>query len=692
MINFGTDCYYASGVGINNSGQIAGACDGSGGDHAFLYSAGTVTDLGPYLEPLGETQSTAVAISDSGQVTGTYDAGGADPGHAFLYSAGNVIEIGTVRPGEDYLGSSGNGINNLGQIVGEAGFYEDFTYVSHAFLYAGGTMTDLKTFGGMSWAYSINDSGQVTGTSVLANNTTEHAFLYSGNMIDLPTFGGSITEGYSINNSGQVTGYSALTGDTASHAFVYSGETMLDLNSLGSGWTASWGSSINNYGQIIGAFKDSTGTRSLFLYSGGKMVNLGQLIPTDSGFELESANSINDAGQITGTNNNAGYLATPFYRQVDRNTPDVPQYFGYVKASTGQKSKTANTGCALTSAANMARSLIALSSRQTGNHNPTITPAQLDILLTAPFVNGYRSNNDLNWRQFSTALHSYARIQTTLKLLPGISYSDLDEMLTSEIYTYGHRVILRFKERKTNSSDPSIPPDDKGTHFVWVIGKDDRGDWEIADPGWNYVADDYSTVLSSLQTHLSVSGFDTVAGSNTDFAQQGDYINRTFTPDAIISAINLDYVPPSSQNSAVNTHRNVRRATAAHKHGSNLAAAPVSSTDTSGTTAGISVSATGPVDFVVTDPQGLRLGHDVQSGTDFAEIPNGSYYVESPICSTDDDVGGDDAGSNEKIAEYALSGTGWLLARANWQCFRYIGNQHRHGRARRRSEKYHANN
>jgi len=92
---------------------------------------------------------------------------------------------------------------------------------SHAFLYSGGAMSDLGVLSGgkTSEAYSINESGQVAGTS---NNTSGNwrAFVYSGGaMTDLGTFGGSMATAYAINDAGDVVG--ALTFPAISTTHLY---------------------------------------------------------------------------------------------------------------------------------------------------------------------------------------------------------------------------------------------------------------------------------------------------------------------------------------------------------------------------------------------------------------------------------------------------------------------------------------
>ncbi len=79
-------------------------------------------------------------------------------------------------------------------------------------------MTDLGALGGnKSYAYDINDSGQVVGTAF--TESAKHAFLYDGGaMTDLGTLGVS-SYANAINDSGQVVGPS-YTG-SGNHAIHY---------------------------------------------------------------------------------------------------------------------------------------------------------------------------------------------------------------------------------------------------------------------------------------------------------------------------------------------------------------------------------------------------------------------------------------------------------------------------------------
>src|SRR5260370_23002386 len=92
MKNINSASLFPSGTeawGINNSEQVVGTGYFSPSNfHAFLYSGGHMSDIGPP----GSYQASAVAINNLGQIVGGYSltSGG---GGAFLYSSGKITHL-----------------------------------------------------------------------------------------------------------------------------------------------------------------------------------------------------------------------------------------------------------------------------------------------------------------------------------------------------------------------------------------------------------------------------------------------------------------------------------------------------------------------------------------------------------------------------------------------------------------------
>jgi probable HAF family extracellular repeat protein len=138
--------------GINSSGQVVGRAsfDGDEGEDAFLW------DNKNGLQDL-HVSGSANAINDAGQIVG-------GSGHAFLYSAGTVTDLGTLA---GFSGSTALAINNLGQVTGYATGRDQLHH--HAFVYADGILADLNdlippdTGLTINEATGINDAGQIVG-------------------------------------------------------------------------------------------------------------------------------------------------------------------------------------------------------------------------------------------------------------------------------------------------------------------------------------------------------------------------------------------------------------------------------------------------------------------------------------------------------------------------------------------------
>jgi autotransporter-associated beta strand protein/probable HAF family extracellular repeat protein len=305
-------------VDINNNGQVIGQSPGG----AFIYNIATRTVTYPNL---GDTSAIANAINNNGQVVG------AASGHAFLYSNGAMTSLGSST-------ISANGINDSGQIVGYGNFIVDpdndtanrafsaFVTQGNVSLNVLGNLLNQDPLG-TSYAYSINNSGQIVGeaSSPTHNDNVKKAFLYSsGSMTNLGTFGGTISKADSINNNGQIVGLAAISAST-NHGFLYDsamndlGRSQLIFNNC----YASEAKDINNNGQVVGNALGLSGGSTTFLYD-GSMTDLNAANNTPS-YQINSANAINDLGQIAVTGK---YTGSSFYTRALVLTPATRTWDG----------------------------------------------------------------------------------------------------------------------------------------------------------------------------------------------------------------------------------------------------------------------------------------------------------------------------------------------------------------------------
>ncbi len=230
---------YSSAFAINDSGVVVGTSNISTSMHAFSWTTSRgLQDLGTLP---GANASSALAINNQGQIVGS------SGDHAVLWSGGSIQDLGTLGGAT----SEAHGIKNLGAIVGVS----DTSSGPHAFLWQNGAMQDLGLLSGdtTSRADHINDNGTVVGASEGSGGVRAFVWTSAGGMQPLAS-DGTYSEAFDINNAGQVVG--EVASSLGTRAFLWTSEAgVIDLNTkvtnLPGDVVLIGAFSINEKGQIV---------------------------------------------------------------------------------------------------------------------------------------------------------------------------------------------------------------------------------------------------------------------------------------------------------------------------------------------------------------------------------------------------------------------------------------------------------
>ena len=231
----------------------------------------------------------ANAVNSRRQIVGTAENTAVDPTCPApqKYQFKPVVWLGNEVEELPTLGGDRNGvahgINENGDIVGESGACAAFNPNSgehiqslHAVLWEAGRVVDLGNLGGKGQilghqAHAINNNLEVIGTSDYAGDKATHAFRWTkiAGMQDLGTLDGDAhSVGIAINDRGVITGISASADFSAIRAFVWHGGAMMDLNQLIPTKSALYlltACSVNARGEIIGFAVDQKGNLHAYL-------------------------------------------------------------------------------------------------------------------------------------------------------------------------------------------------------------------------------------------------------------------------------------------------------------------------------------------------------------------------------------------------------------------------------------------
>jgi len=328
---------FALAIGINDAGQVTGLSSTAGDTeiHAFIWQNGKMLDAGS----LGGGFSEAALINNQGQAAGD-SANASGEEHLATFALQNGVVKATDRgilPGA--VAMFGQGINDSGQLVGEADFADGS---AHSILADPTGIHDIHSkvsLGGASdAAFAISQSGQIIGESDTAG-ADSHAFvLDQSGLHDLASPMGTWSEAFAINKLGQVSGnvgwdpnqhasyqnfnYGAglliSTPGFHNRAFIYSGGVVHALEPL-RGYTESAGPWLDDLGRVFGTSSDADRTSfAATMWVNGKAFDVTSLLvnPPASFGNLKEVVWGNSRGQLTGYGDAANgefhsYILTP---------------------------------------------------------------------------------------------------------------------------------------------------------------------------------------------------------------------------------------------------------------------------------------------------------------------------------------------------------------------------------------------
>jgi probable HAF family extracellular repeat protein len=237
-----------------------------------------VTDLGT----LGGISAEVYAINDAGVVVGRSLTAGSTQ-HGFVWRDGVMTDLGALPGGVSY--SEALSVNESGVIAGDA---LDAAGDSRAVIWRDGRIIDLGVPRSFAWA--INDRGQVLGQTTPAADGSASWFIWQGGRV---TDRGALTAGQQL--TGDFNNRAQFTLRTGGRAAIERGHSLTVIAPVDS-----YPNDIDTSGAVAGYTTDADYRRRPFVYRGGHLGHLGTLGGPDG-----VAAAINDRGDIAGNTDTA---------------------------------------------------------------------------------------------------------------------------------------------------------------------------------------------------------------------------------------------------------------------------------------------------------------------------------------------------------------------------------------------------
>jgi len=254
------------------------------------------------LFPHSAQETDTYGLNNANAIAGDYvDNAGAQHG-MILGGASALFSPFTTADRPDCVTTPGStsisfyGINSAGVA---AGWCTNTSGVEIGFTFSKGTFTDIKISGAtLINANGINDSGAVVGTYIDSSGTQHGFLLVGGTLTKLDPPGTvSLNTAWGINNAGVITVYgSNSSGTYLSFTTADNGKTYTPFHAPGEGSTGTAIHQINNNGDLIATYFDSSGNRHGVLYHASTFYSFDD----PSGVGSTRADGLNDNLVIVG--------------------------------------------------------------------------------------------------------------------------------------------------------------------------------------------------------------------------------------------------------------------------------------------------------------------------------------------------------------------------------------------------------
>jgi uncharacterized membrane protein len=295
--------FFSQATAINAVGQVLVSTSTQ-----FLWSDG---EFQPLIPPAGTVSLFVNGLSGGGELAGVLDGG------AVRGRPGALLRLNTLIPSRWGTGGIAYAISQSGVVVGmapkEVTVGSQVLVARRAARWTGRNPQELGTLGGReATALAVNSAGEAAGWSTTTGEAASHAVLWAGGMSrDLHASSQrKYSAAYAMNDHGVVVGELHDLLATTGLPFVWvNGEGMKPLPTTG--YVRGTALGVNNHNQIVGALDGSA-----ILWQDGKLFDLQNLISKSSGWDLDSAFAINDAGWIVGVGRTNGLQHAVLLRPV----------------------------------------------------------------------------------------------------------------------------------------------------------------------------------------------------------------------------------------------------------------------------------------------------------------------------------------------------------------------------------------